>query len=58
MTVPIRVLFQRKTTVCQKYFGQDSLRKKYFTSNLLPGPLKLDLFSDFCNSNDLNTDIV
>ena len=38
-----RVLFDRKTTLCLKYFGQDCLRKQFFASNWPPGPFKFDL---------------
>ena len=37
------VVFDRKTTLCVKYFGQDCLRKQFFASNWPPGPFKFDL---------------
>ena len=49
-----RVLFDRKTTVCLKYFGQGCLCKQYFASNSLPGPFTFDLFNNFANSKDFD----
>ena len=49
-----KVLFQRKTTVCLKYFGWDCLCKQYFPSSLWSDPFKFDLFNNFGNSKDFN----
>ena len=37
------VLFDRKTTLCLKYFGQDCLPKQFLAFNLPQGPFKFDL---------------
>ena len=38
-----RVLFDRKTTLCLKYFGQDCPHKQFFAFNFPPGTFKFDL---------------
>ena len=49
------MLFQRKTTVCVKYFGQDCLHKQCLTYNSPPDTFKFDVFNNFGNSKDFNT---
>ena len=50
-----RLLFHRKTTVCLKYFAQDSLLKQYLASNSSPGPFKFDFFKNFGKFKNFNT---
>ena len=50
-----RVLFRRKAAFRLRYFSQDFVGKKYFSSNAPPGHLKFDLFKIFGNSKDFNT---
>ena len=49
------MLFQRKTIVCVKYFGQDCLHKQCFTYNSPQDTFKFDFFNNFGNSKDFNT---
>ena len=52
------VVFDRKTTLCVKYFGQDCLRKQFFASNSPPGPFKFELPNNFGNSKNFNTVLI
>ena len=55
LNFPRSVLFHRKTTVCLRHLGQDSLCKQYFASKSPQGPFKFDMFKNFGNSKAFNT---